>query len=56
MRYLLQAIYPETRESFTAGYETKAAALESAKSPRSQGMLVSIIGPDGKPFDETKDE
>jgi hypothetical protein len=54
MRYFLHAIYPETRESFTAEYETKPAALESAKSLRSHGMLVSIIGPDGKPVDETK--
>ena len=51
MVYLIRAINISGRGgSFTAEARTKRVALITAKTLRNQGMLVTVTGPDGKPY------
>jgi hypothetical protein len=57
MVYVVRAIHVDgVRGTFTVEKNTLREAVESAKSLRKAGLWVIIIGPDGKPIDETKDE
>ena len=42
--------------TFAAEEDTRREAVELAKSLREDGFWVIIIGPDGKPLDETKED
>jgi hypothetical protein len=56
MGYVVRALLAEPGGTFTAEFETLAAAVKSANELREQGSGVTITGPDGKPVDETQDE
>jgi hypothetical protein len=57
MAYVVRAIHADgVTGTFTVEKNTLREAKESAKSLRELGLWVIIIGPDGKTFDETKDD
>ena len=57
MPYIVRAINVDgVTGTFTAEKNTRREAVELAKSLRQEGLWVIIIGPDGKPIDETKED
>jgi hypothetical protein len=57
MVYVVRAINVDgVTGTFTAEKNTRREAVELAKSLREHGLWVIIIGPDGKPLDETKED
>ena len=56
MGYVVRARLGERGGRYTAEFETREAAIKSAKELRQMGCQVMITGPDGKPVDETQDE
>jgi hypothetical protein len=57
MVYVVRAINVDgVTGTFTVEKNTLREAKESATSLREHGLWVIIIGPDGKPLDETKED
>jgi hypothetical protein len=57
MVYVVRAIHVDwVTGTYTVEKNTLREAKKSAKSLREQGLWVIIIGPDGKPLDETKED
>jgi len=56
MGYVVRALLGERGGRYTAEFETREAAIKSAKELRQMGCQVTITGPDGKPVDETEGE
>jgi hypothetical protein len=55
--YVVRAIHVDgVTGTFTAEKNTRREAVELAKSLREEGLWVIIIGPDGKPVDETENQ